>query len=66
MYLIIGKTQIREIAAGSSSMGQNMMEAHFGLSDATKIDSITLTWPSGKRQTLTDVDINQILEIVEN
>ena len=47
-------------------MGQNMMEAHFGLSDATKIDRITLTWPSGKRQTLTDVDINQILEIIEN
>ena len=46
-------------------MGQNMMEAHFGLGKAKKIDSITLNWPSGIKQTLTDIDVNQILEIVE-
>ena len=60
-----GKSQIREIAAGSSSMGQNMMEAHFGLGKAKTIDSITLNWPSGIQQTLTDIDVNQTLEIIE-
>ena len=60
-----GKTQIREIAAGSSSMGQNMMEAHFGLADATKIDRIKLTWPSGIEQIITNLDVNQILRVVE-
>ena len=60
-----GKSQIREIAAGSSSMGQNMMEAHFGLGQAKTVDSITLNWPSGIEQTLTDVNVNQIFEIIE-
>ena len=46
-------------------MGQNMMEAHFGLADATKIDRIKLTWPSGIEQIITNLDVNQILRVVE-
>ena len=60
-----GKTQIREIASGGSMMGQNMMEAHFGLGAATVADSVTIRWPSGTVQTLTDVAVNQRLTVTE-
>lgn len=60
-----GVTQIREIFAGSSQMGQNMREAHFGLGSATHVDSVTVTWPSGKVQTVTDVVLDQKLVMVE-
>lgn len=38
---------------------------YFGLSDATTIDRIELTWPSGVRQLLTNVKADQILTITE-
>ena len=60
-----GAVQIREIAAGSSQMGQNMLEAHFGLGTARTIDSVTVAWPSGKVTRLTDVPANQRITIVE-
>ena len=61
-----GATQVREIAAGSSSMGQNMRAAHFGLGRATSVDSVTVRWPGGKVQTITDVVANQRLTITES
>ena len=60
-----GKKQIREIRAGSSQMGQDMAGAHFGLGSAESVDSMTITWPSGKMQVLTDVSANQRLTISE-
>ena len=64
--VVTGDTsQIREIAAGSSQMSQNMMVAHFGVGASAVVDSVTVRWPSGKVQTLTGVAINQRLSIVE-
>ncbi len=60
-----GKTQIREIRAGSSQMGQDMAAAHFGLGPAVTVDSLTITWPGGKVQTLTDMPINQRITVTE-
>ena len=58
-------SQVREIAGGSSSMGQNMLPAHFGLGAFDRADSVTVRWPSGKLQTLTNVSANQRLTITE-
>ena len=60
-----GRTQVREVAAGGSSMSQNMIAVHFGLGSAQSVDSIEIIWPSGIVQTLTDVDANQRLTAVE-
>ena len=60
-----GVSMIREVAGGRSNMGQNMMAAHFGTGPAQAVDSITITWPSGTVQTLTDVAVNQRLTVVE-
>ncbi len=59
-------TQIREVSAGGSQMGQNMLGAHFGLGPAENVDSVTVRWPGGKTQTLFDVPANQRIDIVEN
>ena len=65
--VVAGDTsQIREISAGSSSMGQNMLEAHFGLGSAAVADSVTIRWPSGKVQTITGVSLDQRLSIAES
>ena len=60
-----GTTQIREISSGGSHMGQNMRGAHFGLGAAATVDSVTIRWPSGRVQTLTDVAANQRLTVTE-
>lgn len=60
-----GTSRIREVAAGSSQMGQNMLAAHFGLGSASVVDSVTVRWPSGRVQTLNQVHANQRLTITE-
>ena len=56
---------MRETAAGSSQMGQNMMPAHFGLGPAALADFVIVRWPSGKVQTLTHVPVNQRITVTE-
>ena len=60
-----GRRQIREVASGHSHMGQNVATAHFGLADAAAVDSLTVRWPGGAVQTLTDVEPNQRIRIVD-
>lgn len=38
---------------------------HFGLGDATVIDKIELSWPSGITQTLTNIKADQVLTVTE-
>ena len=59
------RAQIREVSGGGGQMSQNMLEAHFGLGTATLADSVTIRWPSGTVQTLTNVGINQRLVVTE-
>lgn len=61
-----GKKQIREVDGGAAShLSQNSSIAHFGIGDATIIDSIIVKWTSEDAQVLTDQNINQQLEIVQ-
>ena len=58
--------QMREITGNSGQDGgSGGLVAHFGLGDATKIDTIRIEWPSGIVQELKDVAVNQQLEVVE-
>lgn len=58
--------QMREISAQSAYCSQNDMRAHFGLADATIVDSMVIEWPSGIKQYRTGVLPNQILDIEED
>jgi hypothetical protein len=64
--VVIGKVKmIREIDGGSSHLSQNSTIAHFGLGNASVVDSVIVKWIGGKEQTLTDQPINTLLTIIE-
>ena len=50
-------------AVGYNSSSEKRL--HFGLGSATVVDKIEIAWPSGIEQTLTNVNVDQILEITE-
>ncbi|MEE9441438.1 MAG: FG-GAP-like repeat-containing protein, partial [candidate division Zixibacteria bacterium] len=57
--------QMRELRSHISSLAQGSSELHFGLGDATIVDSIKVEWPSGMVNALSDVSVNQFLVITE-
>ena len=57
--------QMRELTGGTSFASSNSLIAHFGLGQSNGIDSVVLHWPSGIIQTLNDLNINSIHDIIE-
>ena len=60
-----GRTQLREIRAGSSYLGQNDLRAHFGLGEASAIERLEIRWPSGTVDILENLEANQIVTVKE-
>ena len=60
-----GITQVREIKAGSSYLGQNDTRAHFGLGTAPRADRLEVRWPGGGAETFREVQAGAIITIVE-
>jgi enediyne biosynthesis protein E4 len=60
-----GKTQVREVKAGSSYLSQNDLRAHFGLGAAAQIERVDIRWPSGTADVIRNVPVNHIVTIVE-
>jgi hypothetical protein len=58
-------TQVKNVLASSTFLGMSCLDLHFGLGEATNVNEISILWPSGVRQILTDTDVDQVLEIVE-
>jgi len=59
------RTQIREVKAGSSYLGQNDARQHFGLGTVTRVDRLEVRWPSGRTELLQNVPANHIITIRE-
>jgi hypothetical protein len=59
--------QLRQITSNEWSSGSELL-AHFGLGDATKVDTLRIEWPSGIVQELKDVAVDQqpYLTVVES
>ena len=57
--------QMREVSAQSGYCGQNMLPVHFGLGNATQIDSIVVLWPSGIIDALSSLPLNNYHTIIE-
>jgi len=60
-----GKKRLRVVLGGGSYGGESDHRVHFGLGDATKVDTLEIHWLSGAVETLHDVAANQILRLVE-
>jgi len=59
------RTQIRDVKAGSSYLGQNDLRLHFGLGAATNAERLEVQWPNGRTEVLQNVAANQIITIKE-
>ena len=57
--------QMRELSAQTSYCGQNDLRPHFGLGNATNIDSIKLEWLNGTVEYYTNITTNQFITIVQ-
>jgi hypothetical protein len=57
--------QMREISAKNGFKSQSELIAHFGLGDATQVDSLIVEWPGAGVQVLTGVNADQLLKITQ-
>ncbi len=58
--------QIREIHGVNGFRGLDDLRVHFGLGDATVVDSLIIIWPSGQTTSQTNVPVKQFLTITED
>ncbi len=61
-----GITQTRIQDGGIHERGQNHGRLHFGLAKNARVDKITVRWPSGKVQELSNVEANRLMRIKED
>jgi enediyne biosynthesis protein E4 len=60
-----GMTQTDEVHSGGSYLSQNDLRIHFGLANATKIDKVEISWPSGQKETLSNLAVDQHYYVLE-
>jgi len=60
-----GKTQRQVVSGGIGYCSQNQRRVHFGLGSTTTVDSVTIEWPSGIRQSINDPSTDTIHQISE-
>ena len=57
--------QVSQALTGVGYISQNDPRLHFGLGPHEQIDAITVRWPSGKVQELTDVAADRVVKVTE-
>lgn len=57
--------QRKQVTPISGFGGQNSLRQKFGLNSASLVQEIVIEWPSGITQTVTDVNVNQFITIIE-
>ena len=57
--------QVRQINNVASYLSANDLRVYFGLGRQRQVKSIELNWPSGRKQVLSKVRANQILQVTE-
>jgi hypothetical protein len=57
--------QLGEVQSGGSYISQSDLRLHFGLGDHTKVDTVEITWPSGKKEMLKDLAADHFYSVLE-
>jgi hypothetical protein len=58
-------TQIDEVRSGGSYYSQNDLRIHFGLGKNQRVQSLEISWPGGKVDTLRNLAANQLVVVKE-
>ncbi len=58
-------TQIREVRSGQGFSHMNSLVAHFGLGSDEVIESVTVQWPNGLLESIVDLEVNNMYNVVE-
>lgn len=61
-----GRTFTQYHDGKSGYLSQSSQPLYFGLGEAAKVDRLEVTWPGGKKQTLSGVAANQVVVIKES
>ena len=66
VYLTSGGIRQRgDVLSGGSYLSSNDMRVHFGLGDATRIDTVEIRWPSGAKENVNVPAVDRIYTITE-
>ncbi|MFQ5429575.1 MAG: CRTAC1 family protein [Phycisphaerae bacterium] len=60
-----GKTRVAEVLSTTSAFLGLQPQAHFGLADADRVDTLEVRWPSGRVTILNDVAVDRVLTVSE-
>lgn len=60
-----GFVEVKQAKGGMSYMSASDPRIHFGLGNRTRIDSLEITWPSGRVDRLTNVPADRIIAVRE-
>jgi len=60
-----GFEQVAQAEGGTSYMSASDPRIHFGLGKRTKVESLVITWPSGKVDKLANLPIDKIITVKE-
>ena len=55
------RAQIREVMSGSSYYSHSDLRVHFGLGRAVRADFVEVLWPSGLKESFSDVPANHLI-----
>ena len=58
-------TQVRELTTGSTYLSMHSLDLEFGVGSATVVDEVVILWPSGRKQTLNDLSVDQVVGVTE-
>lgn len=64
LYTAAGR-QIRDVRSGDGFRYMSSLNVHFGVGEATEIDSVVVNWPSGLVDVIPGPQVNSTLTIVE-
>ncbi len=57
--------QVKEVHPSGSYLSSNDPRLYFGLGTYDRVASVEILWPSGQRQTLTDVPAGGVMTVLE-
>jgi enediyne biosynthesis protein E4 len=60
------RSQIDEVMSGTSYYSQNDLRLHFGLGRATTVDRVDVSWPSGAKESFSNLSANRLIILQEN